>query len=419
MRLNVQLLETAFGGYPLAPKKIPALEVVKEIRSGMSQAEIAQKYELSENQVVSLFDKLFSADLLDLVEYNRFAWSLGRPADLEGNNGNRGSVGPAEPAAHESPSNHTIAPPLADTPKLFIDVSNQGRNHWWCYVAGIIFAFGLSSIMTVIAMAAWASDFQLDPKTARFVGMDPLSAYILANLSFVFLFLCLFLVVRFEHRRPFLTLITPNRSIDWKKLGKSFCIFSGILFAEAGVGYLLEPSDFQISFNSDRFFQFAAVAIILTPIQTTTEELFFRGYLMQMTALITRNRYALILIAGAPFGLLHLANPECADSFWCMSIYYCSVGCFLALVTLKSNGLETAMGIHAATNFFCALIISYPNSVFETDSIFRTLAGPGAGTPFTFLIMATLFYLLMFEGKGIRQWFADAFRRSGEPAVSS
>ncbi len=279
--------------------------------------------------------------------------------------------------------------------------------------------FGLANIMMSIAMELWAPNAQFDTKTGRILGIDSLDNYVLQNLSFVFLLACLFLSIRFEHKRPFMSLITPNRSIDWKKMLKSFGVFLGLMIAESCVGFLLDPADIQLSFKFDRFFMFAAVALFLTPIQTATEELLFRGYLLQMTALLTRNRYTLVLASGLVFGLLHLPNPELANGGWPLAVYYCLVGCFLAAVTLKSNGLEVAIGIHAATNLFCALIVNYPNSALETESIFHTLTGPDGGALLSFSVQAIIFYLIMFGGKGARQSITSVFSRNCSSEVPS
>ena len=207
------------------------------------------------------------------------------------------------------------------------------------------------------------------------------------------------MAVRLIHKRPFLTVITPNLSVDWKKIGKSFGLFFGLVALATVVDYLLNPSTYQFRLNPERFLIFAPVALVLIPIQTTAEELLFRGYLLQSMALLTRNRVALVLISGLLFMVPHLANPEMTAGFWSMAFYYFLVGGILTIITLRSNSLEMAMGIHAAINLFAALIVNYANSALETESIFYCTEIEPIFTVVSFAVIALVFYMVMFRAK--------------------
>ena len=53
------------------------------------------------------------------------------------------------------------------------------------------------------------------------------------------------------------------------------------------VGFLLDPSAFYLGSNLAAFVPFALLALVLVPIQTTAEEVFFRGYLARGASLIS------------------------------------------------------------------------------------------------------------------------------------
>ena len=55
-----------------------------------------------------------------------------------------------------------------------------------------------------------------------------------------------------------------------------------------------------------------------------------------------------------------------------MMSYYISAGLALGIMTIMDDGLELALGLHAATNIYGALIVSYEGSAIQTDSIFKT-----------------------------------------------
>ncbi len=149
-----------------------------------------------------------------------------------------------------------------------------------------------------------------------------------------------------------------------------------------------------------QFLIFAPVALILTPIQTTAEELLFRGYLLQAMALLTRDRPGLVLASSAVFVLPHLGNTEMSVGFAPMALYYFVFGVILAIITLRSNGLEMAMGVHAAINLHGTLLFDCAKSSLATESLFYGGEPDPLSGVFWLGIMGVFFYAIMF---GIRK----------------
>jgi uncharacterized protein len=399
-----------------------------DIGSGLSNAEIGLRYGLSEKQTMSLVDKLLSVNLLTLEEHGRRVGPQALSTDTDRNDGHglhkpitgpseapqtrmptlgrfedddnsfAGSIGndeSLEPAPQPKPDRPDGLLQSTSSPTEFIDVSRLGKNQWWRYVVSILFIVFFSGALTVIIVGI-VGPKGLDKTTGDFIGLGSFENFILHNLSFVILFVAIFLVVRLEHKRSLLSLVTPNQSVDWKKIGKSFGVFWALLSCELVLNYVTAPEDLKFSFDPYGFFRFLPAVLIFTPLQTATEELLFRGYLLQMTALLTRNRVVLVSVSGLLFMAPHLTNPETAAGFFTMSVYYFSVGGFLTFVTLKSNSLETAIGIHAAQNMFAFLIANYANSALKTESVFFcSKLDPVAGLV-SFCVMAVIFCLVMF-----------------------
>jgi uncharacterized protein len=270
----------------------------------------------------------------------------------------------------------------------FIDLAKQGKNNWWRYLLGL--ALILIIPMTVVIVAA---------RPAK----DPNVSFIELGGFYAALIIGILLAVRIFHKRPLITVITPNLSVDWKKIGKSFGLFFGLVALTTVVDYLLNSSTYQFSLNPERFLIFAPLAVVLVPIQTTAEEILFRGYLLQSMALLTRNRVALVSISGVLFMVPHMANPEMAVGFWSMAFYYFLVGGILTIITLRSNSLEMAIGIHAAINVFAALIVNYANSALETESIFYCTELEPVFTIVSFGVIALVFYMVMFRIRTTRE----------------
>ncbi len=291
----------------------------------------------------------------------------------------------------------------------FIDLAKQGKTEWWRYVLGLalIVAFPLAIAMITAKVLPIVGAESLGRADGASIGNDPIISFIELSGFDASLIIGILLAVRIIHRRPFLTIITPGRSLDWKKFGKSFGLFFGLVALTTLVDYLLNPSTYQFRLNPQRFLIFAPLAIVLVPIQTSAEELLFRGYLLQSIALLTRNRVALVVASGVLFMIPHLANPEMAVGFWTMAFYYFLVGGILTIMTLRSNSLEMAMGIHAAINLFAALIVNYANSALETESIFYCTEIEPVFTIVSFGVIVLVFYLLMFRARTNNEIYAS------------
>jgi uncharacterized protein len=109
---------------------------------------------------------------------------------------------------------------------------------------------------------------------------------------------------------------------------------------------------------------------LLIPIQASTEELFFRGYLLQGVGLFSRNIWLLSIISGLLFMAPHFLNPEAAANYVLMGLGYFSMGAFLAYITLRDGRLELALGVHTANNLFTILLANTAISSLPSPSLF-------------------------------------------------
>ncbi len=108
------------------------------------------------------------------------------------------------------------------------------------------------------------------------------------------------------------------------------------------------------------------------PIQTATEEILFRGYLLQGLFKLTKNKWVALIIVTILFAFAHIFNPEFKNNFFPVITAYLTFSLLFGLITLIDDGLELPMGIHAANNLFVAVILSASGGVFSTPSIFKT-----------------------------------------------
>jgi membrane protease YdiL (CAAX protease family) len=142
------------------------------------------------------------------------------------------------------------------------------------------------------------------------------------------------------------------------------------------VGIEMSPEDYLWNFELERFLLLAIIAICLVPIQTSFEEYMFRGYLMQGLGNIFKNRFLPLILTSVGFGLLHYANPEIDKLGNILMVYYIGTGFFLGVITLMDEGMELALGFHAANNLFTALLVTADWTAFQTYSIYKDISDP-------------------------------------------
>lgn len=189
----------------------------------------------------------------------------------------------------------------------------------------------------------------------------------------------LFFWVKFIHQQSLKSFTTSRPKIDWKRIFFAFSLWGIFIVATILISYYTNPENYIYNFKPIPFLIFLFLALILIPLQTSFEEYFFRGYLMQGLGLATKTRWFPFLFTSVAFGLMHIANPEVGKMGYIILVYYIGTGLFLGILTLMDEGLELALGFHAANNLFGALLLTSDWSAFQTHSIFKDVAEPSAG----------------------------------------
>ncbi|MCS6829204.1 MAG: type II CAAX endopeptidase family protein [Armatimonadota bacterium] len=245
----------------------------------------------------------------------------------------------------------------------FLDVARQGKNEWWRYAAGVLVIF-----------ASWTGGQIAFTLPLLLGGADPARADLLLLAALLFSFapalVAVAAVVRLLHGRPALTLITPYGRIGWKRLTLGFGVWLAIAAIAAVIEATLHPDRYQPNPEPLSVLPFLLVAVLLIPVQAGSEELVYRGYLLQGMGLLVRQPLLLAVLNGVLFALPHAANPEVSVDFVKLLLLYCLAGFFWTLITLRSGTLELAIGAHTANNLFTAVVANYQTTAIPSRSFF-------------------------------------------------
>ena len=258
--------------------------------------------------------------------------------------------------------------------QAYLDLVHSGKNDWWRYVLAVLLILFLWQIIGALPGAAlliWGmvvNRGQAGSLTGSLPGTTAGFAALMA--ASVFFLSGIYLAIRFLHRRPFWTLITPARLVAWGRLFQGFAVWFVLAALMSGFEAYLYPGRYVWTLNIQRFLPFVFLALIFVPIQTSAEELFFRAYVLQGIGLRTRNIWVLSVISGLLFGLPHLLNPEASVNYPLLFLYYFAFGFSLACITLRDGRLELALGAHAANNLFSLIFANYTITVMPTPSLY-------------------------------------------------
>ena len=214
-------------------------------------------------------------------------------------------------------------------------------------------------------------------QTIKMIGVNLTFVALVGPLAFGLLIVLFW--VKFVQGQSITSLTTSRTKIDWKRVFFSFFLWGSITTLMILALYFTQPENFVWNFNPEKFFVFLVLAIILVPMQTSFEEYLFRGHMMQGIGLATNSRLVPLIITSVLFGLMHIANPEVGKIGYIIMIYYIGTGFFLGIMTLMDEGLELALGFHAANNLVGALLLTADWTAFQTNSILKDLSEPSAG----------------------------------------
>ena len=281
---------------------------------------------------------------------------------------------------------------------MFLENVRQKNASFVSYVFGVLIVVLLVLVGQIPlgqALSTYAKSTPLPEDPVALLNILPSNIRLfLQLLPFAVGLIGLFFVARFLHQQSAVSLLTGRERLDWKRIGYSFGMWSLLSVLTLVLSYLSEPESFVWNFEWSLFLPLLILGSLLIPIQTSMEEVLFRGYLLQGFGVLFKNRWVPWLVTSVLFGSLHIVNPEVSELGYGLMFYYIGTGLFLGMLTLIDDGLELALGFHAANNLVGALLISSTWSAFQTDALFLYDGKPNLWVEITLPLF--VFYPLLF-----------------------
>lgn len=266
----------------------------------------------------------------------------------------------------------------------YLVVGRAGKNDWWRYIIGILLVLAASNILGYIPVELYMDSadtsnlskteiyqYQTDLNFEK-LGLSNNIGLVVLISGFLLGLIMLFLVQKYIHKRPIVTLFSSMPKVRWKRLFLGALIWGTLIIIQLILSLYFFTSDYHFQFDESKFLPLLLISIFLLPIQTGFEELFFRGYFMQALGNIIKYPIIVVMITSLLFSLAHGFNPE-VTAFGAskMMLYYFGFALMAALVTLLDDGIELALGMHTINNILTALTVAEENAVIKTDAIWK------------------------------------------------
>ncbi len=199
------------------------------------------------------------------------------------------------------------------------------------------------------------------------------------------------------------TLITDHNTFRLTLFLKSMGAYLLVAILFLLLGLMIEPEAYTTSDASFlEHLMLIPLVLVLTPIQTSSEEVVFRvlpirvvqGEKLRRGAM--RNGLACVLSAIL-FTAPHLSNRELgsAENPTLVLMFYALFGGLVTALSIATGGFEPALAIHATNNLFVALICNYQGSSLPSLPLLTTTKAIGTSVDLLQLIIGLLMVFLV------------------------
>jgi len=118
-----------------------------------------------------------------------------------------------------------------------------------------------------------------------------------------------------------------------------------------------DPAAVEMAHHFVVWLALVPVTLVVLLVQVGTEELFFRGYLQQQFAALSRNPLVWMVVPSVMFGGLHYWNGQGAAQGLVWAVWATALGLACADLTARTGTIGAAVGLHLANNAFALLVV--------------------------------------------------------------
>ncbi|MBN1107944.1 MAG: CPBP family intramembrane metalloprotease [Bacteroidales bacterium] len=294
-----------------------------------------------------------------------------------------------------------------------LENSFQGKNTFWRYLIMLAAIFAATNTIGAIPLIisigikiagdpGVAEKLALSPNDPGILGIDP-NLYLLEMIfPFVIGLAAFWLLIKPLNGRTMKQVINGTGSFRWERLLISAAVWTLFAAIYLFASLKIDPDNYSLNNTSQTLIPLVLISVLFIPFQAAWEEVIFRGYLMQGFTVWMRNRWMPVVATSVLFAAMHVINPEVKEyGFWNMMPQYLLFGLIFGVMTVLDDGVEAAIGAHAANNAFLSVMVTSKGSVLQTPAVYEQHKYYPMTEFFLMLIMGMLILLVL---KVIFRW---------------
>jgi uncharacterized protein len=287
-----------------------------------------------------------------------------------------------------------------------LEASSSGKNNLWRYLLMLAVVYIIANTIGAIPFISVLIVKELsDPEIVSqalgsqgnmsMLGVSQNANLIIMLSPFLAGLAAFVILIKQLHGRSISETINGTKKIRWSRFFISAIVWLIISAVYFFIYLKLNPSNFTLNNKSVSLIYLTVISLLMIPFQAAFEEIIFRGYLMQGFSLVLKNRWFPLIMTSLSFGLLHAFNPEVKEfGFLTMMPQYIMFGLIFGIVTIIDDGVELALGAHAANNIFLCVMVTAESSALQTPALFKQESFY-PWTEFTGLVVSGIVFILV------------------------
>jgi membrane protease YdiL (CAAX protease family) len=249
--------------------------------------------------------------------------------------------------------------PMTNPPRTdhFLNLMRGNRSKTWRTIAGgvgVFLVWQISLAILVLFFEPLRIMAMLKPNDLG-ATEEAVGAFALMVGGFGPAFLTLVLWRKYVEHMPIRTLFTGAARFRWALAFAAALAVVALSYAtSAAFGQeSIGPFEARMArFSAQDWLLLAGVYIVGTLVQSTFEEVYVRGWLLQHVRRFIAHGLLAVLVTAAIFSILHIGHAG-----WATLVITFVMGLLFGYSAWRLNGLEAAIGGHIANNFMSALLL--------------------------------------------------------------
>jgi len=197
---------------------------------------------------------------------------------------------------------------------------------------------------------------------------------VLNVISYIIFLMSFYVVVSRFLKFPVIKMINQSQVVSYRNLLMGFLTMFILGAGTTFIWMAIRPQNFSFTLARNWPLDFL-LSFALVVLAALLEELMCRSYIAYFVndqmAETPKQKLIYCLASAVVFTIFHFQNPETVGSqaIYAM-IFYFVMGFALMAVTLRTKGIEAALGIHIANNLITAWLFTYDDAVMTTNAVF-------------------------------------------------